>query len=250
MSKHVVRWRSPSLDGREITCVRYGVVGQPLLLFPTAGGDAEEPERFHLIDAIGAFLEDLRLKVYVVDSVAGKAWLQECENLEQGAAAQHRFDAAIVREVVPHIRRDCNDPAVTLFTAGASIGAFNALTMVCRHPDLFRTAICMSGTYDMERFLKGRQTPEYASCSPVHFVPRLPEGPQLEQLRRSFVLLAHGEGEFEDPQQSWNVERALGGRRVPNRVDSWGKEWRHDWVTWRKMLPQYLGELLPPRAKA
>ena len=84
----------------------------------------------------------------------------------------------------------------------------------------------------------------------MHFVPRLPEGPQLEQLRRSFVLLAHGEGEFEDPQQSWNVERALGGRRVPNRVDSWGKEWRHDWVTWRKMVPQYLGELLPPRAKA
>ena len=38
MSKHVVRLRSPSLDGREITCVRYGVVGQPLLLFPTAGG--------------------------------------------------------------------------------------------------------------------------------------------------------------------------------------------------------------------
>jgi hypothetical protein len=54
----------------------------------------------------------------------------------------------------------------------------------------------------------------------MHFVPRLPEGPQMEALRRSFVLLAHGEGEFEDPLQSWNVERALGGRRVPNRVDS------------------------------
>ena len=97
MSKHTVRWRSPSLQGREITCVRYGVVGQPLLLFPTAGGDAEEPERFHLIDAIGAFLQDLRLKVYVVDSIAGQAWLQECKTLEDGAAAQPRFDQAIVR---------------------------------------------------------------------------------------------------------------------------------------------------------
>jgi esterase/lipase superfamily enzyme len=35
---------------------------------------------------------------------------------------------------------------------------------------------------------------------------------------------------------------------VPNRVDAWGKEWRHDWVTWRKMLPQFLGELLPAKA--
>ncbi len=250
MSKHTVRWRSPSLQGREITCVRYGVVGQPLLLFPTAGGDAEEPERFHLIDAIGAFLQDLRLKVYVVDSIAGQAWLQECKTLEQGAAAQHRFDQAIVREVVPHIRRDCNDPDVTLFTAGASIGAFNALCAICRHPDIFTHAICMSGTYDMERFLKGRHTADYVACSPMHFVPKLPEGPQLDLLRKRFVLLAHGEGEFEDPQQSWNVERALGGRRIPNRVDSWGKDWRHDWVTWRRMLPQFLGEFLPPRAQA
>ncbi len=247
MSKHSVRWRSPSLQGREITCVRYGVMGQPLLLFPTAGGDAEEPERFHLVEAIGEFLQDLRLKVYVIDSLAGQAWLQECASIEQGAQAQNRFDEAIVREVVPHIRRDCNDPKATIFTAGASIGAFNALSVLCRHPDIFSHAICMSGTYDMERFLKGRHTPEYVACSPVHFVPRLSVGQHLEQLRKRFVLLAHGEGEFEDPQQSWNVERVLGGQRVPNRVDSWGKEWRHDWVTWRRMLPQYLGEFLPLR---
>lgn len=247
MSKHKISWRSPSLGGREITFVRYGVMGQPLLLFPTAGGDAEEPERFHLIDAIGEYLADLRLKVYVVDSIAGQAWLQECDTLEQASAVQNRFDAAIAREVVPAIRRDCNDPNALIWATGASIGAFNALCAVTRHPDLFSLGICMSGTYDMQRFLKGRLTPEYHACSPIHFLPQLPEGPQLEQLRQRFVLLAHGEGEFEDPQQSWNVERALGGRRIPNRVDAWGKEWRHDWVTWRKMLPQYLGEFLPKK---
>ena len=25
-------------------------------------------------------------------------------------------------------------------------------------------------------------------------------------------------------------------------VDSWGPDWHHDWPTWRKMFPQYLGE--------
>jgi esterase/lipase superfamily enzyme len=204
MSKHRIAWKSAAL-GRELTFVRYGVSGAPLLLFPTAGGDAEEPERFHLIDAIGPFLADLRLKVFCVDSVAGQAWLQECETLEQAAAVQNRFDRCIIDEVVPAIRRDCNDPGAEILTTGASIGAFNALAAVCRHPDVFRLAICMSGTYNMDKFLQGRHTSEYVACSPIDFVPRLPEGPHLQQLRQRFVLLAHGQGEFEDPDQSWKV---------------------------------------------
>lgn len=246
MSKHKITWKSPALGGREITFVRYGISGTPLLLFPTAGGDAEEPERFHLISAIGDFLKDLRLKVYTVDSIAGQAWLKECKTLEQAAAVQNKFDQCIYREVVPAIQRDCGGHAGLIWTAGASIGAFNSLAVLCRHPDVFEKAICMSGTYNMNRFLEGRVTRDYHESSPLDFVPGL-QGQHLELLRKRFVLLAHGTGDYEDPDQSWKVERVLGPKGVPNRVDAWGKEWRHDWVTWRKMLPQFLAELLPAR---
>lgn len=249
MSKHKITWKSPALGGREITFVRYGFSGTPLLLFPTAGGDAEEPERFHLITAIGDFLKDLRLKVYCVDSVAGQAWLKECKTLEDAAAAQNRFDQCIYREVVPAIQRDCGGGAPLIWTAGSSIGAFNALAAVCRHPDVFGRAICMSGTYNMNRFLEGRINRDYFDSSPLDFVPHL-QGKHLELLRQRHVLLAHGQGEFEDPEQSWSVERVLGPKGVPNRVDAWDKTWRHDWVTWRKMLPQFLGEFLPPATAA
>lgn len=244
MSKERIRWRSPALGGRELTFVRYGEVGQPLLLFPTAGGDAEEPERFHLIDALSAFLADRRLKVYCVDSVAGQAWLRECDSLAQAAAVQRRFLAAIHGEVVPAIRRDCRDEGAEIIAAGASIGAFNSLCAICRHPDVFKLAICMSGSYDMQKFLQGQVNRDYYEASPLHFVPDL-GGPHLDQLRRRFVLLAHGQGDYEDPEQSWRVERVLGPKGIPNRVDAWGREWRHDWETWRAMLPQYLGEFLP-----
>lgn len=237
------------MDGREITFCRYGVRGTPLLLFPTAGGDAEEPERFHLIDAIGAFLQDLRLKVYVVDSLAGQAWLQECKSLAEAAAFQNRFDACITREVVPAIHRDCGGDGGRIWVAGASIGAFNALAAVCRHPELFETAICMSGTYDMRRFLDGALTRDYYESSPLDFVPDM-SGEPLELLKRRFVLLAHGCGAHESPEQSWDVERVLGPMGIPNRVDEWDAEWPHDWITWREMLPQFLGELLPARADA
>ena len=126
MSKHKISWRSPSLNGREITLARYGVMGQPLLLFPTAGGDAEEPERFHMVDAIGDFIQDLRLKVYCVDSIAGQAWLQECETLEEAAVVQNRFDAAIwimsrsVGDAMAAAPAPATSPAVIFFHTGSS----------------------------------------------------------------------------------------------------------------------------------
>ena len=246
MSKYKISWQSPALGGRDLTFVRYGISGTPLLLFSTAGGDAEEPERFHLIDAVSDFIEDLRLKVYCVDSVAGQAWLNECDTLEQAALAQNRFDACLMREVVPAIHRDCGGDGGLIWTSGASIGAFNALSLLCRHPETFSTAICMSGTYNMNKFLEGRITRDYYESSPLDFVPDL-EGEQLELLKQRFVLLAHGQGAYEEPEQSWSVEKVLGSKGIPNRVDAWGEEWRHDWVTWRKMLPQFLGEFLPPK---
>jgi esterase/lipase superfamily enzyme len=106
-------------------------------------------------------------------------------------------------------------------------------------------AICMSGTYDLRKFLSGSITPEFAATSPLHFVPQLAEdGPQLAALRRRFVVLTHGQGRWESPEESWRVADVLGKRGIPNRVDAWGKEWDHDWVTWRAMLPKYLDELL------
>jgi esterase/lipase superfamily enzyme len=41
------------------------------------------------------------------------------------------------------------------------------------------------------------------------------------------------------------VPDALGAKGIPNRVDSWGPQWAHQWPTWRRMLPQYLHELIP-----
>jgi esterase/lipase superfamily enzyme len=243
MSKQQARWRSPALGGHEITFVRYGEAGAPLLLFPTAGGDAEEPERCGLIDAIGGFLAARRLAVYCVDSVAGRTWLAAGTTLEQGARAQNCFDRCVYEEIVPAIRHASASDGL-IWTAGASIGAFNALAALCRHPDVFGTAICMSGTYNMDKFLQGQRTPDCCACSPLDFVPDV-QGWHLDMLRQRFVLLAHGQGAHEEPAQSWNVARVLGAQGIPNRVDAWGVEWPHDWQTWRRMLPQFLGELLP-----
>jgi esterase/lipase superfamily enzyme len=222
--------------------VRWGHFGVPVLLFPTAGGDFEEVERFHLIGALAGLIDAGRIKVYSIDSVAGKTWLQGTHSAEYCSRVQNLYDAFVYEELVPHIRRDCQNARADIIVTGASIGAFNAVASLCRHPDAFRVAVALSGTYDLSKYLRGRFNPDFYYSSPLHYLPELPDGPQLHALRHRFVLLATGEGDYEDPSQSWRIANLLGAKGVPNRVDLWGPDRHHDWKTWREMLPKYLGE--------
>ena len=240
--KKVHWWRSTELQ-METQIVRWGDFGTPLLLFPTAGGDAEEVERFFLIKLLAPFIHEGRLKVYSVDSINGKTWLQH-PSVPHRVWIQQQYDKFIANEVVPLIGKDCNSESIEVMTAGASIGAFNALVAICKHPEMFSRAICMSGTFDIEKWMDGQWFDEFHHQSPIQFVPGLPDDDHLEQLRNRFILLATGKGENEDPDESWKVANALGQKNIPNRVDVWDAKWRHDWVTWREMLPKYVQEML------
>jgi esterase/lipase superfamily enzyme len=241
MQKQTWNWTTQRLP-EPARVVRWGHYGTPVLLFPTAGGDYEEVERFHLVAACQHLIDAGRVKIYSIDSVAGKHWLRGEDSPEYCSRVQNLYDAFVYEELVPLIRNDCNDPAIEIVATGASIGAFNAVATLCRHPDAFRLAIGMSGTYDLSKYLNGRMNLDFYFSSPLHYLPGLTEGPQLEQLRKRRVLLPTGTGKWEDVGESWRIANLLGAKGVPNRVDPWGSEWHHDWTTWRAMLPKYLDE--------
>ncbi len=235
------RWHSQRL-GREASLVRWGTFGQPVLLFPTAGGDAEEMERFLMMKVLAPLIDAGKIKVYSCDSVAGKAMVEQEGSPAHRQWLLNQFHQYVRHEVIPAIRTDCNAPNIEVISAGASIGAFHAMAVICRFPDVFSKAIAMSGTFDIRRFMKADHfIDEFWVSSPLHFVPTL-RGPHLDKLRQRFILMPSGEGKAEDISESWNMARVLGAQRIPNRVDSWGKETPHDWMTWRAMLPKYLGE--------
>jgi esterase/lipase superfamily enzyme len=237
------RWRSQRLQ-RDVTLVRWGHYGTPVLLFPTAGGDAEEMERFQMMQVLAPFLEAGKIKVYSCDSVAGRAMVEREGSPQHRQWILNQFHQYVRHEVIPAIRTDCEAPEIEVVSAGASIGAFHAVAMVCRFPDVFSRCIAMSGTYDLRRFMSADHFgDDFWVSSPLHFVPTL-KGPHLDKLRTRFVMLASGEGKAEDISESWAMARALGSMGIPNRVDSWGKETPHDWITWRAMLPKYVGEQL------
>jgi len=234
-------WFSERLQ-QPITLARWGSFGTPVLIFPTAGGDAEEIERNYLVAACSELVDAGRVKLYSCDSVAGKAMVSAEGSPAYRMSLMNQFHECVVNEIVPAIHADLGGNEIPIIAAGASIGAFNSLAVLCRYPHAFRAAICMSGTYNVDRFYEGEFTEQLYLSSPIHFLPGL-EGPQLDTLRSRFAILASGEGAWENVGESWTAARVLGSKGIPNRVDPWGTDWEHDWVTWRAMLPRYLDEL-------
>ena len=234
-------WYSERLQ-QPISLARWGHYGAPVLVFPTAGGDAEEIERHRLVDACSGLLESGRIKIYSCDSVAGQAMVSKRGSFEHQEWLFNQFQECVLNEVVPAIRADQGGSTQPIVVAGASIGAFNSLAVLCRYPHVFGAAICMSGTYRVDRFFEPVFTHDLYVSSPLHFLPGL-DGAHLDTLRSRFVVLASGEGAWENIGESWGAADVLGRSGVPNRVDSWGPDYEHDWGTWLDMLPRYLDEL-------
>jgi esterase/lipase superfamily enzyme len=240
VDKAYERWHSPRID-EPIGMARWGHHGTPVLVFPTAGGDAEEIERHGILTACQHLIDSGRVKVYSCDSVAGRAMTTKAGSVEWRMWLLNRFFDAVREEVVPAIWADSR-AELPIICAGASIGAFNSVALLCRSPDLVRAAVAMSGSYHIERFYDGAWSPDLYFAAPMQFVPGM-DGAMLDHLRTRFAVLATGSGAWEAPEESWEMAHVLGGRGVPNRVDDWGPAWEHDWHTWRRMLPQYLEEL-------
>jgi esterase/lipase superfamily enzyme len=240
--KTTATWHSPRMQ-REAKLVRWGSYGKPVLIFPTAGGDAEEIERWHLVGALQPLIDAEKIKVYSCDSVSGKAMLAQEGTPAHRMWLQNMFQQYVRHEVVPAIRTDCKSDDIGVIAAGSSIGAFHAAAMVCRFPNVFTHALAASGTYKLERFFGTQDvTDDYIVTSPLRFLPGLGPGPHLDVLRTRFILIPSGEGRAEDIGESWALANALGAKGIPNRVDSWGPDWHHDWPTWRAMFPKYIGE--------
>ncbi len=223
--------------------MRWGTFGTPVLVFPTAGGDAEEIERFHLVDACAELIDAGRVKLYSVDSVNGRVLLAKEGDSGRQAWIQRQFFEFLRHEVVPAIRSDCESDDIEMRRRRlVDRGVQRARRACACSPTSSRAPICMSGTYDLRRFYDGPLGEDFAASSPLHFLPDL-DGEALDRLRQRFVVLASGEGANEDIGESWHVAHVLGSKGIPNRVDPWGEQWPHDWPLWRAMLPQYLDDL-------
>ncbi len=239
MNREIHTWHSPSLN-KEMSLVVYGNYGTPLLMFPTAGADFLEYERFQLIDSIKPIIESGKFKAYSINSINNESWLNDSVYPPHKSLRHGQYNQYIIEEVVPFIYDNCRGE-VPIITTGASLGAYHAMNTFLRNPSVFRGTIAMSGVYDLKAYSKGYYDDHVYFNSPIDFLPNLYDENLLNQMRNNLgIVIASGQGEFEDPSSSIQLSNIMNSKGIKHWLDLWGFDVKHDWPTWRDMLPYFL----------
>lgn len=236
MHRSITSWYSPALS-KEMPIVTYGHYGFALLLIPTAAADYLEYERFQLIEALAPFIESGKMKVYSIDSMNKESWLNNEMHPPHKAIRHNQFNEYVFQEVVPFIRNTSGND-IMIYTCGASFGALHAMNLFLKRPDIINGCISMSGVYNLAEYTKGYWDDQVYFNSPEHYMLELNDPWYLDRIRSSHhIHIYTGSGDYEDPEASKRFAGVLYNKGIWYDLDVWGHDIKHDWPTWRKMLP-------------
>ena len=241
------KWFSTSL-GHEMELKVYGYYGKPVLVFPAQAGSFHEFEDFGMIGVLAPFIESGQIRILTVNSLDGQTWANwDAHPADRGRRHQD-YDRYIVEEVVPFMSQHCWDSKQKFMTTGVSMGAYHAANFFFRHPDIFDTVIALSGLYQLSLFIGDYMDDNVYFNTPLAYLPNLDDTWYLDQYRQSHIIIAVGQGPWEDDMlaDTLALKHILEQKDIPHRIDIWGHDVNHDWPWWHKMLPYFLSKLELP----
>ena len=238
MRRELTSWYSPSLN-KEMPIAVYGDYGFALLLVPTAAADYLEYERFQLMDSLSWLVDAGKVKIYSIDSINNESWMNQNIDGFTKSARHQQWNNYVFNEAIPFIKNSTS-PETPIITCGASFGALHSMNLFLKRPDLINGVIAMSGVYDLMEYTKGHYDDNVYFNSPMHYMPNLTDHHLLEQIRKGRIHMLTGSGDYEDPSSSGKFAKILYDKNIWYDLQIWGREWPHDWNTWRTMLPQVL----------
>ena len=205
----------------------FGHWGRPMLVFPSQERSRYEWEEHGMVDAVRDLIDAGRVKLYCVDSWDAGTWHDDWLPREERARRHEAYE----RWVVDHV------DGVEVFTAGVSMGAFQAANLTLRRPQRFPLALCFSGIYDLDAVGWGERGDSFYFNNPADYVPGL-EGSSAS------LLLVAGRGMWEDTtgalEQTLRFAELLRAKGIHHELDVWGEDAPHDWPAWRAQLAKHL----------
>lgn len=232
-------WTSANL-GMDMPIARYGLWGQPILVFPTAGEDFTEWEQRGMVEALRPVINEGLVKLYCINTLNAETWLNEEVSADECVRWQNHYDRYLSEEVIAYIRHDCRNNSQRVACAGIQFGAFHAFNTLCRHPDQFESVLALSGFFDLSPYAQGCHHQDYYFHNPSLYLPNLSDNYYLPTLQNNCrIVLISGQGAWETPEQSLRLSSLLSQKQIPHDIELWGSDIDHDWDSWRMMI-QYL----------
>jgi len=241
MKRDYRRWYSPRL-GRDMELLIFGHAGAKVLMFPTRDGRFFEYEELGIVGSLADKVNAGHLQLYCIEGLAQESFyargLHPADRIRRHAA----YEDYILNEVLPLMAE--NNPHDCTIAMGCSLGAFQAASLAFRHPHLFQKLAAFSGRYDLtmkveyfDDLFDGYYGDDIYFHMPLHFLPGLPGGSQLEKLRQMDIVLAVGK---DDPflDNNRHLCKLLEEKGVACQLHVWDGR-AHRAGAWRKMVALY-----------
>ena len=228
--------------GHSLEMLVFGHSGKPLMIFPSSEGRFFDFENFGMIQTLAPYIDAGKIQVFCIDGVDRESWFSLGSPADKARRAND-FDWAIVNEVIPFIRCWLH-PNVGFMTHGVSFGAYHAVNFFLRHPDIFDSAIGLSGNYSIAFAVGPFCNGDVYFNDPIMYLPNLADEKLLQQMRQNLLILCSGQGPWEDwLGEARAVSHSLNSKKVPLILVVWGYDVGHDWPWWKIQILHFLGKL-------
>lgn len=242
MNREYHKWYSPILK-KNMELLVFGHAGPPVLFFPTRTARFYDYENWKVIDGIADKINKGWLQIYCVDSVDVESFYCSCSHPSQRIIRHAQYEQYIINEVMPLIRFKNQNGYI--ITSGCSLGAYHAVNIAFRHPQLFSKVVGMSGRYDLT--LKANSFPDLFDGyrdeniyynMPSQFIPNLTDETIIGRLKKLNIVLVVGK---EDPFLSNNefLHNTLLKKGIANTLHIWEGE-AHRPRFWQQMVQYFL----------
>ncbi|HIT63029.1 MAG TPA: esterase family protein [Candidatus Ventrimonas merdavium] len=243
------KWYSPSL-GREMECKVYGHGGRPVLFIPCQDGRFFDFENYRMTDAWAPWIDGGQVMVCAVDTLDQETWSNRNGDPYWRIRRYEQWLAYITDEVVPFMRSLANErngwtgyPGIFVF--GCSLGATHAANLYFRRPDLFDRLLALSGIYTAEYGFGAYMDEAVYRNSPVHYLAGMPmDHPYIELYNQKRAVICVGQGAWEMPDSTRQLDGILRSKNIQAWVDYWGYDCCHDWPWWYKQVSYFVPHLL------
>ena len=236
--------------GREMECKVYGYAGRPVLYIPCQDGRFFDFENFSMTDVWSPWINSGQVMVFAIDTIDKETWSNKNGDPRWRICRHEQWMRYITDEMVPFMRNLANDrngwtgyPGVMVF--GCSLGATHAVNLYFRRPDLFDGLLALSGIYTAEYGFGQYMDDLVYANSPVHYLANMSaDHPYIELYNLKKAIICVGQGPWELPDSTRQLQWILQSKGIDAWVDFWGYDCSHDWYWWYRQVEYFVPYLL------
>jgi len=221
----------------------FGHAGRAILFFPTRMARFYDYENWGIVGSLFEKLEHGELQLFCVDSIDAESFYNKNIHPAGRIARYIQYESYLINEVLPLMRK--TNHGNRLDVAGCSMGAYHAVNLGLKHPELFTKVTGMSGRYDLtiqlpnyDDLFDGYRNEDIYFNMPLQYMSNLTDEHLIDTIKQLDITLVIGETDsFLSGNQAFSD--LLWHKDIAHKFYIWDHD-AHRPKYWRQMVKFYL----------